>query len=165
MIRQKLHKRGVDIQSKTKMEDRQTETDEMFQNGGKKGERHTDPQDPPRRQGNKQRGHGTYDNDLPPIIGTIGRESGQVKLSVIRRSRLLANCTISEHEPKLLSRKRSIIETINDKLKNIFQIEHSRHRNPVNFCVNVLCVLIAYCHQPKTKKPNLYLDWLLPQSA
>lgn len=64
---------------------------------------------------------------------------------------------------KLLSRKRSIIETINDQLKNISQIEHSRHRSPVNFCVNVLCGLIAYCHQPK--KPSLQMDWLLSQTA
>ncbi|MDH6069159.1 IS982 family transposase [Chrysosporum ovalisporum APH033B] len=61
---------------------------------------------------------------------------------------------------KLLFRKRSIIETINDQLKNISQTEHSTHRSPVNFCVNVLCGLIAYCHQPK--KPSLQLDWLLP---
>lgn len=64
---------------------------------------------------------------------------------------------------KLLSRKRSIIETIIDQLKNISQIEHSRHRSPVNFCINVLCGLIAYCHQPK--KPSLQLDWVLPPSA
>jgi len=64
---------------------------------------------------------------------------------------------------KLLSRQRSIIETINDQLKNISQIEHTRHRSPVNFCVNVLCGLIAYCYQPR--KPSLHLDWLLPQSA
>ncbi|MFH7026020.1 MAG: IS982 family transposase [Heteroscytonema crispum UTEX LB 1556] len=63
---------------------------------------------------------------------------------------------------KLLSRKRSIIETINDQLKNISQIEHSRHRSPVNFCVNVLCGLIAYCHQPK--KPSLQMEWLLSQT-
>lgn len=64
---------------------------------------------------------------------------------------------------KLLSRKRSIIETIIDQLKNISQIEHSRHRSPVNFCVNLLCGLIAYCHQPK--KPSLEMDWVLPESA
>jgi len=64
---------------------------------------------------------------------------------------------------KLLSRKRSIIETINDQLKNISQIEHSRHRSPVNFCVNLLCGLIAYCHQPK--KPSLHMDWILSPSA
>lgn len=54
---------------------------------------------------------------------------------------------------KLLLRKRSIIETINDQLKNISQIEHSRHRSPINFLVNLVSGLIAYTHQPK--KPSL----------
>lgn len=61
---------------------------------------------------------------------------------------------------KLLARKRSIVETIIDQLKNISQIEHSRHRSPVNFLVNVLCGLIAYSHQPK--KPSLRFEWALP---
>ncbi|CAA9356749.1 Mobile element protein [uncultured Leptolyngbya sp.] len=52
---------------------------------------------------------------------------------------------------KLLARKRSIIESIIDQLKNISQIEHSRHRSAVNFLVNLLCGLIAYCHQPLAK--------------
>lgn len=64
---------------------------------------------------------------------------------------------------KLLARKRSIIETIIDQLKNISQIEHSRHRSPVNFSVNLICGLIAYCHQPK--KPSLNLDFALPGAA
>lgn len=59
----------------------------------------------------------------------------------------------------LLLRKRSILETIIDQLKNISQIEHTRHRSLANFMVNVVCGLIAYCHQPK--KPSLALD--LPQ--
>ncbi len=50
-------------------------------------------------------------------------------------------------------RKRFIIETINDQLKNISQIEHTRHRSPANFAVNLLAGLIAYTHQPK--KPSL----------
>ena len=54
---------------------------------------------------------------------------------------------------KLLLRKRSIIETINDQLKNISQIEHTRHRSPLNFLVNLVAGLIAYCWQPK--KPSL----------
>jgi len=58
---------------------------------------------------------------------------------------------------KWLLRHRAIIETINDQLKNISQIEHSRHRSPANFLVNVICGLIAYCHQPK--KPSLHLVW------
>jgi hypothetical protein len=57
---------------------------------------------------------------------------------------------------KLLLRKRAIVETIIDQLKNISQIEHTRHRSPVNFLVNLLCGLIAYCHQPK--KPSLHLE-------
>jgi hypothetical protein len=54
---------------------------------------------------------------------------------------------------RLLLRKRVIIETIIDQLKNISQIEHSRHRSVLNFLVNVVCGLIAYCRQPK--KPSL----------
>ena len=59
---------------------------------------------------------------------------------------------------KLLLRKRAIIETIIDQLKNISQIEHSRHRSPVNFLVNLLCGSIAYCRQPKN--PSLGLGTL-----
>ncbi|SRR5258708_1667251 len=55
---------------------------------------------------------------------------------------------------KLMLRKRWIIETINDQLKNISQIEHTRHRSPVNFITNVLAGLIAYIWQPK--KPHLH---------
>ena len=57
-------------------------------------------------------------------------------------------------------RKRAIVETIIDQLKNISQIEHTRHRSPVNFLVNLVCGLIAYCHQPK--KPSLQLEKLPP---
>ncbi len=57
---------------------------------------------------------------------------------------------------KLLLRKRANIETICDQLKNICQIEHSRHRSPVNVLVNLVAGLIAYCYQPK--KPSLNLD-------
>jgi len=57
---------------------------------------------------------------------------------------------------KMLLRKRAIVETIIDQLKNISQIEHTRHRSVTNFLVNLLCGLIAYCHQPK--KPSLQLD-------
>lgn len=59
---------------------------------------------------------------------------------------------------KLLLRKRAIAETIIDQLKNISQIEHSRHRSPANFVVNLVCGLLAYCHQPK--KPSLHLGEL-----
>jgi hypothetical protein len=56
---------------------------------------------------------------------------------------------------KLLLRKRSLIETVNDQLKNISQIEHSRHRSVTNFLVNLVAGLIAYTYQPK--KPSLHI--------
>ncbi len=59
-------------------------------------------------------------------------------------------------QDKLLARKRSIIETINDQLKNISQIEHTRHRSVTNFLVNLMAGLIAYTWQPK--KPSLNLS-------
>ena len=56
---------------------------------------------------------------------------------------------------RLLLRKRSLIETINDQLKNVSQIEHSRHRSLTGFMVNLVAGLIAYTYQPK--KPSLGL--------
>jgi hypothetical protein len=64
---------------------------------------------------------------------------------------------------KLLLRKRAIVETIIDQLKNISQIEHSRHRSFLNFMVNLLCGLIAYCLQPQ--KPSLGLGIALRLKA
>jgi hypothetical protein len=54
---------------------------------------------------------------------------------------------------KIMLRKRAIIESVNDQLKNISQIEHTRHRSPVNFFVNLMAGLIAYTF--REKKPSL----------
>lgn len=54
---------------------------------------------------------------------------------------------------KILLRKRSVIETVNDQLKNISQVEHSRHRSVLGFISNMLSGLIAYTHQDK--KPSI----------
>lgn len=54
---------------------------------------------------------------------------------------------------KIMLRKRAIIESIVDQLKNISQIEHSRHRSVTNFFVNLIAGLIAYTY--REKKPSL----------
>ena len=54
---------------------------------------------------------------------------------------------------KLLLRKRAVIESVNDFLKNICQIEHSRHRSFHNFIVNLISGLAAYSYIPK--KPSI----------
>ena len=50
---------------------------------------------------------------------------------------------------KIMLRKRSIIETINDELKNICQVEHSRHRSFPNFISNLISGIAAYCFLEK----------------
>lgn len=54
---------------------------------------------------------------------------------------------------KLLLRKRSVIETVNDQLKNICNIDHTRHRSPINFLVNMVAGLIRYTYFEK--KPSI----------
>jgi hypothetical protein len=79
------------------------------------------------------------------------------KLKRNMKQRLMPLCD------RLLLRKRAVVETVIDQLKNISQIEHSRHRSPVNCFVNILCGLIAYCHQPK--KPGIAMENNLLASA
>jgi hypothetical protein len=54
----------------------------------------------------------------------------------------------------ILLKKRAIIETVNDELKNICQIEHTRHRSFANFVTNLLAGLIAYYFLPKRPSIN-----------
>jgi hypothetical protein len=55
----------------------------------------------------------------------------------------------------LMLRKRALIETVNDQLKNICQIEHTRHRSTANFCVNVVTSLLAYTFKEKLPSLNI----------
>lgn len=64
--------------------------------------------------------------------------------------------TLMELKDKIMLRKRSVIETVNDELKNMCQIEHSRHRCFGNFITNLISGLIAYCFFPK--KPAIKYD-------
>lgn len=74
-------------------------------------------------------------------------------LQLITRLRKNMKGQLMRMEDKILLRKRAIIETIIDQMKNISQIEHSRHRSPFNCFVNVVCGLIAYSFQPT--KPSI----------
>jgi hypothetical protein len=88
---------------------------------------------------------------LGDLLQTLGRQL------IIRLKANLKNWLLPL-AGKVLPRKRATIETLVDQLKSISQIEHSRHRRPVNFVVAVLGGLIAYC--PQSKKPPLSLDAL-----
>ena len=54
----------------------------------------------------------------------------------------MARCLLTK---AIMLRKRYIIETINDMLKNTAQIVHSRHRSVSNFIMNLISALGAYC--------------------
>ena len=62
---------------------------------------------------------------------------------------------------RLLLRKRSVIETINDELKNVAQLVHARHRSVLNFAMNVLSAIAAYSFFEK--KPEVNVDFCIEQ--
>jgi Transposase DDE domain len=59
---------------------------------------------------------------------------------------------------KLLLRKRAVVETVIDQLKNISQIEHSRHRSQINYFTEIVAGLIAYTYREKLPSLNLRTD-------
>lgn len=99
------------------------------------------------------------------MFGDKGYISSKLFQSLIKKGLQLFTTIRSNMKQKLMSlkdkillRKRSVIETINDQLKNISQIEHTRHRSPQNFLINLLGGLAAYGQQPK--KPSIRLGEL-----
>ena len=62
---------------------------------GKKGIQHGDLADPPRRRANKVKGHGTWENDRPPVFGIVGRQSGLVRMEVARRNNRDTLCPLA----------------------------------------------------------------------
>lgn len=96
------------------------------------------------------------------LFGDKGYISSEIGKTLLNRGLHLFNTIRSNMKQKLLSwqdrlllRKRSLIETVNDQLKNISQIEHTRHRSSQNFLINLLAGIAAYSLQPK--KPSLRL--------
>ena len=89
--------------------------------------------------------------------GYIGKELAQLLFVdgvqiITQVKNNMKNCLMTMSD-KILLRKRSVIETVNDELKNICQIEHSRHRSFGNFLTNLISGLIAYSFLPK--KPSI----------
>lgn len=77
-------------------------------------------------------------------------EDGIQLITKVRKNMKTQN--ISDIDAILL-RKRALVESVNDELKNICKVEHSRHRSIKGFLVNLIAGLTAYCFFPK--KPSL----------
>ncbi|MCB9262905.1 MAG: IS982 family transposase [Flavobacteriales bacterium] len=71
---------------------------------------------------------------------------------VYKRRKNMKSQNLSDTD-KILLRKRALIESVNDELKNICKVEHTRHRAPKGFLMNVISALTAYHFLPK--KPSL----------
>jgi transposase-like protein len=85
-LRHRLQDWAFRLRHRLPLDDPVVEADEMDQNAGEKGVPHRDPDDPPRRRANPVPGHGTWDNDRPPVCGVVGRTSGHIRLRVERRA-------------------------------------------------------------------------------
>jgi hypothetical protein len=99
------------------------------------------------------------------IYGDKGYLSYPLKLSLLKHGIRLVTRVRSNMKPikldkfdSVMLKCRSLIETVNDQLKNLSQIEHTRHRSVFNFTVNLMAGVIAYCLQPK--KPRIQIDRL-----
>lgn len=101
------------------------------------------------------------------LFGSVYADRGYVshplKLSLLKHGIRLITRVRRNMKPIKLDRfdsimlkLRSLIETVNDQLKNLSQIQHTRHRSVFNFTVNLMAGIIAYCLQPK--KPSIKLD-------
>lgn len=77
---------------------------------------------------------------------------------VTKTKKGMKNVLISLKE-KILLRKRSIIETVFGYLKNRLELEHTRHRSPINFLVHIFLTLISYCL--KDKKPSISMFYFV----
>ena len=74
-------------------------------------------------------------------------------IQLITAVRLNMKSKALSNKERTLLRKRSIIETVNDELKNICQIEHTRHRYISGFLLNIMSAIAAYSFFPK--KPSI----------
>ncbi|MBR5558258.1 MAG: IS982 family transposase [Acinetobacter sp.] len=70
-----------------------------------------------------------------------------LKILTPSRSNMKIKPDQTEDEKQLLCR-RGLIETVNDQLKNLHQVDHSRHRSVHNFMVNIMAAVVAYCLNP-----------------
>lgn len=88
------------------------------------------------------------------------REQGLMLITKLRKN--MKNQLMLWYD-KVLLRRRAVIETVIDQLKNISHIEHTRHRSPTSFMIHLVAGLIAYSFQPK--KPSLGHDKALALPA
>ena len=85
------------------------------------------------------------------LAASLAEQGVELVTSLKKNMKAVARDTFD----RLMLRKRSIIETINDQLKNISQVEHTRHRSLTNYMINIISGWVAYSYQDKKPALNL----------
>ncbi|WP_313934810.1 MULTISPECIES: transposase [unclassified Nostoc] len=84
------------------------------------------------------------------------KELSERGLQLVTKSKKnMKNCLLKLID-KILLRQRAVIESVNDHLKNLCQIEHSCHRSVFNFLVNLMAGLAAYTYLPHKASLDIY---------
>jgi len=81
----------------------------------------------------------------------LGKKLMEKRLKLITKTRINMKEKIISPIKKYYFNKREVIEKIIDQLKNLLQINHSRHRSVINFQINVLGGLVAYIFKPRKR--------------
>ena len=84
-------------------------------------------------------------------------------ITLVTRAKKNMKNKLMDYNDRLMLRKRTVIESVNDFLKNICNVEHSRHRSVTNFLVNLLSALAAYSFLPK--KPSICFAYDMPMGS
>ena len=100
--------------------------------------------------------HGKLFGDKGYIPKTLFEQLFIDGIHLITKLRKNMKNSLMHLSDKIILRKRALVETVCDELKNICQIEHTRHRSQEGFIVNLISGLIAYSYLPK--KPSLNLE-------
>jgi hypothetical protein len=89
------------------------------------------------------------------ISSKIFKELYQLGLKLITKIKSNMKNVLIDLAEKFLLKKRGVIECVNQFLKETSQIQHTRHRSGINFLVNLMSGLVAYCLSPEKPSMNL----------
>lgn len=120
----------VPTEAETLPDDR-VEADEMYQNAGEKGEEQDDPDDPPQQRANPRRGRGTYEQDRPVIVGTVGRDSDRLPLTIApdNRNETLAPLVEQQvaEEAILFTDEAYHFQVVAEEVDTHYALNHNQH--------------------------------------
>lgn len=102
-----------------------------------------------------QKVFGKIYGDRGYISSTLFQKLFEKGIQLITRLRKGMHNKLMSLIDKILLKRRGLIESVNNKLKNCCQIEHHRHRSHWNFLVNLLAGLVAYTSDPNKPRMNL----------